>query len=164
MGRRSPVTPAVRALRAAGVEYSEHPFDYRRHPGAEGAARALGVEPHVTVKTIVFTSEDGSGAVVLMHGDRQVSTKKLARVLGVKTIRPATQREADRISGYRFGGTSPLGLRSEPVVLAQETIIGLETVYVNGGSPGFLVGLDPVTLVELCGARLADVAGEREAP
>lgn len=160
MASRAPVTQAVRALRAARVEYSEHIFDYERHPGAEGAAEAIGVDPHVTAKTIVFTTDESDGVVVLMHGDLEVSTKKLARVMGVKSVRPATQREADRITGYRFGGTSPLGMRSDPPVYAQETLGDLDTLYVNAGSRGFLIGIDPGTLIELTGAFLVDVVVE----
>lgn len=152
------MTRAVRALRAAGVEHTEHPFDYERHRGAEGAAEALGIDLHHTVKTIVFTTDDGGGAVVLMHGDLEVSTKKLARVMDVKSVRPATRREADRLTGYPFGGTSPLGMRSDPPVFAHKTVAGLERVYVNGGSRGFLIGMDTATLLELTGARVADVA------
>lgn len=148
------------ALRDAGAHYSEHVFDYERHPGAEGAARALGLDVHRTAKTIVFTTDEGGGAVVLMHGDLEVSTKKLARVMGVKSVRPATQREADRLTGYQFGGTSPLGMRTDPPVFAQETLLDLDEVYVNGGSRGFLVGIDPGTLLELTGAVLADLAVE----
>lgn len=160
MAERAPVTQAVRALRAAGVEYSEHVFDYERFPGAVPAAEALGVDPHQTAKTIVFTTDGGGGAVVLMHGDREVSTKKLARVMAVKSVRPATQREADRLTGYQFGGTSPLGLRSDPRVFCQETLSGFDLVYVNGGRRGFLIGIDPKTLIDLTGARLVDVVVE----
>ena len=103
---RAPSTNASRVLRAAGVGYTEHVFDYRRYPGAEGAAEYLGVDPHLTAKTIVFTTGRGPGLVVLMHGDLEVSAKKLARAVGVKTARPANQREANRITGYRFGGTA----------------------------------------------------------
>ena len=160
VAKRLPVTPAVHALRAAGVEYSEHLFDYKSHPGAEGAADALGVEPHQTAKTIVFVTDQGDGAVVLMHGDDEVSTKKLSRAMDVKSVRPATQREADRLTGYQFGGTSPLGMRSDPPVFCQESLVGFETIYVNAGSRGFLIGIDPGALIELTRARVVDVAVE----
>lgn len=156
--KRAPVTNAVRALREAGAEFEEFVFDYRRHPGAEGAAEALGVDLHLTAKTIVFTTDSGDGVVVLMHGDREVSTKKLARALEVKSVQPATQREADRFTGYRFGGTSPLGMKSDLPVFAQPTLADREVVYVNAGSRGFLIGIDPGTLIELTGAVLADLA------
>lgn len=160
MAKKPPVTPAVRALRQAGVSYTEHVFDYKRHPTAELAAAAVGVDPHFTAKTIVFITGNGDGVVVLMHGDMEVSAKKLARVMEEKSVRTSTQREADRITGYRFGGTSPLGMRSDPPVFAQETLADLDTVYVNAGSRGFLIGIDPTTIIELTGARLADVATE----
>lgn len=152
----------MRVLRRHGADYTEHVFDYERHPGALGAAEFLGVDPHLTAKTIVFVTDDGDGdgVVVLMHGDLEVSAKKLARELTVKSVRPATQREADKITGYRFGGTSPLGMRSSPPVYAQPTLLDLETVFVNAGSPGFLIGIDPKILVELTGAATADVAVE----
>jgi Cys-tRNA(Pro) deacylase len=157
-GKRAPVTNAVRVLRQSAVAYTEHVFDYERYPGAAGAAEYLGVDPHVTAKTIVFVDDSGGGAVVLMHGDLEVSTKKLARVLETKSARPATQREADRITGYQFGGTSPLGMRANPSVVAQPTLVDLDLVYVNAGSKGFLVALDPKDLIDLSGARLGDVA------
>lgn len=158
--KRPPVTRAVRALRDAGAPFSAHVFDYERHPGAEGAAEALGIDPHLTAKTIVFTTDGGEGVVALMHGDLEVSTKKLARSLGVKSVRPATQREADRFTGYQFGGTSPLGMRTELTVFAQESLVDLDTIYVNAGSRGFLVGIAPGILLDLVGARLADVAAD----
>jgi Cys-tRNA(Pro) deacylase len=158
VAKKAPVTRAVRALRAAGAEYSAHLFDYGSHPGAEGAAQALGLELHGTIKTIVFNADDGRGAVVLMHGDMEVSTKKLARVMGVKSLRPATQREADRITGYQFGGTSPLGMRTDPPVFAQESLLDLDVGYVNAGSRGFLVGISPEKLLDLTEAIIAEVA------
>ena len=158
MPRKSPTTQAVRVLRDAAVHYTEHLFDPRRFSGAEMAAEALGVDPHQTAKTIVFTTDEGDGAVVVMHGDIEVSTKKLARLLDVKTVEPATQRRARRLTGYQFGGTSPLGMRSNPPVFVHETLAGMDRIYVNGGSRGFLVGIEPGTLIDLCAARVEDVA------
>lgn len=154
------MTRAVRALRDANAPYSEHVFDYKRYPGAEGAAEALGIDPHVTAKTIVLTTNEGDGVVALMHGDLEVSVKKLAREMGVKSVRPATQREADRFTGYRFGGTSPLGMRTDLPIYAQSTLADLETIYVNAGSRGFLIGVSPGILFDLVGAELADVAAD----
>lgn len=158
VAKKPSVTQAVRALRQADATYSEHIFDYERYPGAGGAAQALGLDVRQTAKTIVFTTNGGGGAVVLMHGDLEVSTKKLARLMGVKGARPATQREADRITGYQFGGTSPLGMRSAPPVFAQETLLDFDTIYVNGGSRGFLIAIAPGTLFDITGAVLGDVA------
>lgn len=158
--RRAPSTTAVRVLRESGLEYSEHLFDYDRFPGAIAAAEALGVDPHSTVKTIVFTTDEGEGVTALMHGDLEVSAKKLARAVGTRSIRPATQREADRFTGYQFGGTSPLGMRTPLPVFAQETLAGIDPVYVNGGSRGFLVGMNADDLIVLAGATVADIAVE----
>lgn len=158
--KRAPATRALRALRDADAPFSEHIFDYERYPGAEGAAEALGIDPHLTAKTIVFTSNGGDGVVAMMHGDLEVSAKKLARELGAKSVRPASQREADRFTGYRFGGTSPLGMRTDLPVFAQQTLAALDTIYVNAGSRGFLVGIAPGILFELVGARLADLAAD----
>ncbi len=160
MAKKSPTTQAVRVLRDAGVDYTEHLFDHKRYPGAEMAAEALGADPHETAKTIVFTTDEGDGAVVVMHGDTEVSAKKLARLLDVKTVRPATQREARRVTGYQFGGTSPLGMRTDPPVFVHETLAGMDRIYVNGGSTGFLVEIEPGTLIEICGARVEDVAAD----
>jgi len=158
MSKRPPVTPAVRALRAAGAQYTEHTYDYERYPGAIGAAEFIGIDPHLTAKTIVFATSEGSGLIVLMHGDAEVSTKKLARVLGVKSTRPANQEEGRRWTGYEFGGTSPLGLRSEMSVFAQATLSDLDVAYVNAGSRGFVIGINSKVLLELSDATLADVA------
>lgn len=156
--RKAPVTAAVRVLREARVDYTEHVYDYDTHPGALGAADYIGVSPHLAAKTIVFTTNDGSGAVVMMHGDLEVSVKRLARVMGVKSVRPATEREANRLTGYRFGGTSPLGMRSDPPVFAESSLADLDRVFVNAGSRGFVIGIDPGILIELAGAVLADLA------
>lgn len=158
MTKRTPVTPAIRVLRAAAVPYTEHVFDYSRFPGALGAAEHIGVDPHFTAKSIVFSTNEGKGTIVLMHGDLEVSTKKLARALEVKSVTPASQEQARRWTGYEFGGTTPLGMRTALPVLAQETLVDLDVVYVNAGSRGFLIGIDPTVLIELTGARLADLA------
>jgi len=155
---RSPVTPAVRALRAADIEYEEFVFDYVSYPGAYGAASYIGIDPHLTAKTIVFATTDDTGVVVLMHGDLEVSTKKLARHIGVKGTQPATPEQGRRWTGYEFGGTSPLGMRTGVPVLAQETLSQLRIVYVNAGSRGFVIALPPAVLFELTSAQLADIS------
>lgn len=156
--QRPPVTPAVRALRAAGVAYEPYLYDYEQFPGAVGAAAYIGIDPGLTAKTIVLATSEDSGVVVLMNGDREISTKAVARFLGVKQTRPATQREADRWTGYQFGGTSPLGLRTSLPILAQQEVADLDTVYVNAGSRGFVVGMDAKTLIDLCNATVVDVS------
>lgn len=158
MSKKSQVTAAVRALRRAGVDYDEYHFDYDRHPGALGAAEFIGIDSHLTAKTIVFETSEKTGTVVLMHGDLEVSTKKLARLLGIKSARPASQDQARRWTGYEFGGTSPLGMRCGLPIFAQESLADLERVYVNAGSRGFIVALRPAILLELTQARLADLA------
>ncbi len=152
------MTPAVRALRQSGVEYEGHVYDYDRFPGALGAAEYIGVDPHLTVKTVVFATSDGDGVIVLMHGDLEVSQKELARILDVKSTAPATQNQADRWTGYRFGGTSPLGTRTRLPVLAERSIADLPIVYVNAGSRGFVIGINAQELLDLCGARLVEVS------
>lgn len=156
--KRPPVTAAVRALRAAGVAYEAVVYDYRRYPGALGAAEFIGIDPHLTAKTIVFSTDTGNGVVVLMHGDLEVSGKSLARILEVKSVEPATHRQARRWTGYEFGGTSPFGMNHALPVIAQATLAGLERVYVNAGSRGFVVGMDPGDLLKVVGAELAYVA------
>lgn len=158
MAKKSPVTPAIRELRRHGVNYTEHIFDYESHPGAVGAAEAIGVDPHLTAKTIVFATSERDPVVVVMHGDLEVSTKNTAREIGVKSVRPASQEEGRRWTGYQFGGTSPFGMRTAAPVLVQDTLIELETIYINAGSRGFLVGIDPADLVRLTSGRLVDVA------
>lgn len=149
MAAKPPVTAAVRALRAAGVDFTGHVFDYDRHPGAMGAAGFLGVDPHMVIKTMVMRTSDGDGIVVLMHGDREVSTRELARQLGLKGVEPAGEREATRWTGYQFGGTSPFGLRRELPIHMERTVADLDRVYVNAGKRGFLVELSAGDLVRV---------------
>ena len=158
MAKKTPVTPAIRVLRDAGVTFEVFVYDYSTYPGALGAAEFIGIDPHLTAKTIVFVTDEGEGVVVLMHGDLEVSTKKLARSLGVKRVAPADQRTATRITGYRFGGTSPLGMRSNPPVLAQQSLSSLEHIYVNVGRQGMVAAIASEELLRLTRARLDDVA------
>jgi len=146
---KTPMTPAVRVLRQAGVEFSEHLYQYVERGGTATFARQFGVNEHLVVKTLVMEDDTRRPFVVLMHGDREVSTKELARVLGVKTVQPCSPETAQRHTGYMVGGTSPFGLRKEMPVYVEETIPELPRIYINGGKRGFLVGLDPLELVRV---------------
>ena len=157
---KTPSTPATRLLREAGVAYTEHPYRYEEKGGTRVSARELGVDEHAVVKTLVMEDEAGQPLVVLMHGDREVSVKALARQLGKKTIAPCRPEVAQRHSGYMVGGTSPVGTRKALPVFVERTILDLPRIYVNGGSRGFLVGLDPKALAALVKATPVDAAIE----
>lgn len=146
---KSPVTAAVRVLRQAHVEYGEHPYAYEEKGGTAASARELGVDEHSVVKTLIMEDESRAPLVVLMHGDMQVSTKELARVIGVKSVSPCTPDTANRHSGYIVGGTSPFGTRKQMPVYVEETILALPKIYINGGSRGFLVSMKPSELARV---------------
>ena len=157
---KTPSTPATRLLREKGVPYTEHPYRYEERGGTKVSARELGVDEHAVVKTLVMEDEAGAPLIVLMHGDREVSLKGLARQLGKKTIEPCKPEVAQRHSGYMVGGTSPLGTRKAMPVYLERSVLDLPLVYVNGGSRGFLVGVDPKALARLVNATPVDVAIE----
>ena len=144
-----PVTNAVRVLREHGIAFTHHPYEYEERGGTEVSARELGVDEHAVIKTLVMEDDAKRPLVVLMHGDREVSTKNLARALGVKTITPCEPAVADRHSGYQVGGTSPFGTRRTMPVYMQRTIADLPYLYVNGGRRGYLVGMVPADLVRV---------------
>jgi len=146
-------TPATQLLRRAGVAYTEHPYDYVEHGGTEESARQLGVPEHQVVKTLVMQDDRAQPLIVLMHGDRQVSTKNLAREIGVKSVEPCKPEVAQRHSGYLVGGTSPFGTRKAMPVLVEATVLELPRIFINGGRRGFLVGVAPAVLVSLLAAR-----------
>jgi len=146
---KTPMTPAVRALRQAGVSFTEHLYKYVEHGGTAAFAREFGVDEHAVVKTLVMEDDAKKPLVVLMHGDREVSTKELARTLGVKTVQPCAPETAERHSGYMVGGTSPFGMRKALPVFIEETILELPRIYINGGKRGFLVSLDPKELARV---------------
>ena len=147
-------TPATQWLKRQGVVYTEHPYDYVEHGGTAESARQLGVDEHAVVKTLVMQDERAQPLVVLMHGDRQVSTKNLARALGVKSVEPCKPEAAQRHSGYLVGGTSPFGFKREGVpVLVEASVLALPRIYINGGRRGYLVGIDPRVLETVLGAR-----------
>ena len=145
----APVTAAVRALRAAGVSYTEHLYRYEEHGGTRVSARALGVDEHAVVKTLVMQDDSGAPLIVLMHGDLEVSTKQLAREIGRKQVEPCKPDVANRHSGYLVGGTSPFGTRKAMPVYVERTILDLPVIYINGGARGFLVGIAPADLARL---------------
>jgi len=146
-------TPATQRLRRAGIAFSEHVYDYVEHGGTAESARQLGVDEHAIVKTLVMQDEKGEPLVVLMHGDRQVSTKQLAREIGRKSVAPCTPEAAERASGYQVGGTSPFATRKAMPVFVEATILDLDRICINGGRRGYLVGIQPQVLVDVLGAR-----------
>ena len=146
-------TPATQMLRQAGVAFSEHPYDYVEHGGTAESARQLGVTEHAVIKTLVMQDDKAQPLIVLMHGDKQVSTKNLAREIGAKSIEPCKPDVAQRHSGYLVGGTSPFGLRKAMPVYVEATVLDLPCICINGGRRGFLVGIDPAVLVGLLAAR-----------
>ena len=162
MAKRTHVseTPAVALLRRHGVEFTEHPYEYLEHGGAEHSARVLGLDPWTVVKTLVMQDEKKSPLVVLMHGNRTVSTKNLARQIGVKSVEPCAPEVANRHSGYLVGGTSPFATRRAMPVYVERTILDLPRICINGGRRGYLVGIDPQVCVRLLGAKPVDCALE----
>jgi Cys-tRNA(Pro) deacylase len=146
---KTPVTAAIRQLRQAGVSFTDHLYAYEEKGGTAVSARELGVDDHQVIKTLIMEDENKRPLIVLMHGDRQVSTRELARALGVKTIAPCAPEAANRHSGYLVGGTSPFGTKKAMPVYLEETILDLPRIYLNGGKRGFLVGLDPADVVRI---------------
>ncbi len=155
---KTPSTPATRLLRERRVPFTEHLYRYEERGGTRVSSRELGVDEHAVVKTLVMEDDAGAPLVVLMHGDREVSTKALARQLGRREIRICKPEVANRHSGYQVGGTSPLGTRKAMPVYVERSILELPRIYVNGGSRGFLVGLAPQDLATLLAPTPVDVA------
>ena len=153
-------TPATQFLRRAAVVYTEHPYDYVEHGGTAASARQLGVDEHTVVKTLVMQDEHAQPLIVLMHGDRQVSTKKLAREIGTKSVVPCTPEVAQRHSGYLIGGTSPFGTKKAMPVYLQATLLALPRIYINGGRRGYLVCITPEVLTTQIGAQPVDCASD----
>jgi len=153
-----PVTLAVRMLRGHGVQFTQHPYTYEEKGGTAVSARELGVDEHTVIKTLVMEDDAKRPFVVLMHGDREVSTKNLARQIGVKSIQPCAPAVADRHSGYQVGGTSPFGTRRKMPVYLERTIADLPLLYINGGKRGYLVGMTPADLIRVLQPTLVDAA------
>jgi len=155
---KMPVTAAIRHLRSEKVEFSEHLYPYEEKGGTAVSARALCVDEHTVVKTLVMEDEGKNPLIVLMHGDCQVSTKELARAIGAKLIAPCSPETANRHTGYLVGGTSPFGTKKTVPVYMEESIISLPKILLNGGKRGFLVELDPAEVVRLLRPVLVKVA------
>jgi len=146
-------TPATQLLKAHQVEFTEHPYEYVEHGGAQHSAAVLGWDPFTVVKTLIMQDQDAKPLVVLMHGNRKVSTKNLARQIGAKSVEPCKPEVANRHSGYLVGGTSPFATRKTMPVFIEETILALPRILINGGRRGYLVGIDPQVCVQLLGAK-----------
>ena len=151
-------TPATQLLRASKVPFTEHPYEYVEHGGAQHSAEMLGFDPFEVVKTLIMQDEHAKPLVVLMHGNRKVSTKNLARQIGVKSVAPCTPEVANRHSGYLVGGTSPFGLRKNMPIYIEDTILSLPKILINGGRRGYLVGIDPQVCVNLLAAKSVQCA------
>jgi len=154
---RLTVTTAVRFLRDHGVSFTDHPYEYEEHGGTRVSARELGVDEHAVVKTLVFEDDSGKPIIVLMHGDREVSTKNLARRLGAKSLVPCKPEAVTRHTGYVVGGTSPFGTRKALPVYMERTILDLPKIYINGGRRGYLVGVDPRDVQRVLEPELVEV-------
>ncbi len=154
----SSATPAVHALRRHGLEFTEHEYRYELKGGTAVSSRALGVPEHHVVKTLVMEDEARRPLIILMHGDREVSTKQLARQIGTKTVKPCAPEVAERHTGYQVGGTSPFGIRKPLPIYMEQSITALDYIYLNGGRRGFLVRLDPREVATVLDAGLVNVA------
>lgn len=154
-------TPATAFLKKNHVAFTEHPYEYEERGGTRVSSEKLGVPERSVVKTLVMEDDEKKPLVVLMHGDREVSTKNLARQIGKKRVEPCSPDVAQRHSGYQVGGTSPFGLRKPMPIYVERTILELDRIYINGGRRGFLVGIDPKELVRVSKATPVDVALEK---
>jgi Cys-tRNA(Pro) deacylase len=157
-GQHVSETPATQFLRRSGIAFTEHAYDYVEHGGTEESARQLGVPEHEVVKTLVMQDERAQPLIVLMHGDKQVSTKNLARQIGAKSVEPCKPEVAQRHSGYMVGGTSPFGTKKVMPVYVEASVLQLARVCINGGRRGYLVGIEPVVLTRLLGAKPVECA------
>ena len=155
-----PVTPAIRLLRDNNIAFTGHLYPYEEHGGTTHSARCLGVDEHCVIKTLIMEDDRKQPLIVLMHGDRKVSTRELARLRGVKTVAPCDPTVANKHSGYLVGGTSPFGTRKPMPVYLETSILDLPRIYLNGGKRGFLVGLAPAEVQRLLQPRLVQVAVE----
>ena len=152
------MTPATAFLAKHGVAYTEHVFEYIEHGGTSHSSASMGVPEHEVIKTLVMQDEKGEPLIVLMHGDRMVSTKELARQAGAKRISPCKPEVATRHSGYLIGGTSPFGTRKSMPIYLERSVLGLARIYINGGRRGYLLGMAPAELTRVLAPVLVEVA------
>ncbi|MBK8809858.1 MAG: aminoacyl-tRNA deacylase [Acidobacteria bacterium] len=153
-----PITPAIRVLREKKIEFEPFLYDYLEKGGTRHSADCLGVDEHAVIKTLVFETNEKKPLIVLQHGDLQVSTKDLARILKIKSVVPATPDRANKLTGYLVGGTSPFGLRTAMPIYAESSIFDLQRIWINGGKRGFLVSIVPAALAEVLGVEAVNVA------
>jgi Cys-tRNA(Pro) deacylase len=153
MSKHVSVTPATQLLKAHKVVFTEHTYEYLEHGGALHSAEVLGFDPFAVIKTLIMEDQDAKPLVVLMHGNRKVSTKNLARQIGAKSVEPCLPEVANRHSGYLVGGTSPFGTRKVMPVFMEASILNLPRILINGGRRGYLVGIDPQVCVSLLAAK-----------
>ena len=151
-------TPAIHFLRQHKVSFTEHPYRYEERGGTAASSRELGVDEHVVIKTLVMEDEAKHPLIVLMHGDREVSTKNLARQIGAKAVEPCKPEVANRHSGYLVGGTSPFGTRREMPLYVEASVLALPRICINGGRRGYLVGIAPAVLTGVLGAKPVNCA------
>jgi len=157
---KPPVTTAIRHLRTEKVDFTDHLYTYEEKGGTASSSRELGVAEHTVIKTLVMEDDAGQPLIVLMHGDRQVSTKELARIISVKQVSPCTPDTAQKHTGYMVGGTSPFGTRRQMPVYMEKTVAELEQIYINGGKRGYLVGLKPSELIRVLKPAMVTVGIE----
>ena len=151
-------TPATALLKAHGIDFTEHPYEYLEHGGANHSAQVLGQDPFIVIKTLIMQDENAKPLVVLMHGNRKVSTKNLARQIGCKSVEPCKPEVANKHSGYLVGGTSPFATKREMPVFIEHTILELPRIFINGGRRGYLINIDPQVCVMLLGAQSVNCA------
>ena len=156
-----PITQAVRVLREKNVAFESHLFGYIEKGGTKHSSQVLGVDEHSVIKTLIFETGEKNPIAVLMHGDMQVSTKALARHIGVKTVAPVTPERANQLTGYLTGGTSPFGLKTKMPIYVERTVLELERIFINGGKRGFLVEIDPRELLRILDLEIVEVGIEK---
>ena len=154
---KTPVTPAIRVLRNEKAVYTEHPYQYVDRGGTAAFAKQYGVDEHAVIKTLIMEDDEKRPMIVLMHGDREVSTKELARIIRAKRVQPCIPETAQKHSGYMVGGTSPFGTRKTMPVYMEETVLNLPKIYINGGRRGYLIGIDPKEIVRVLKPVLVSV-------